>query len=132
MNTARATWIGFLCMAFAIVGLMGLFASFAAPLPLERALAREQALDQAQAAAHGQDPARDLAALRDRLDDSAAALLPVGGDMDARIAAERGAMRTRLQAEADAVATRLHWMIVIVTVMGAAFGAAVLHISRKA
>ena len=118
-------------MAFAAVGLMGLFASFAAPLPLERLLAREQALDQAQLAARSPDPERALAALRDRLDDSARALLPPGGDMDARIAAERGAMRVRLQAEAGAVAQRLHWMIAIVTIMGAAFGAAILHISRR-
>ena len=132
MNTSRAAWIGFLCMAFAAVGLMGLFASYAAPLPLERLLAREQALDEARVAARGPDPDKAIAALRPRLDDSAGALLPVSGDMDARIAAERAAVRLRLQAEAGAVAQRLHWMIVVVTLMSAAFGAAVLHISRRA
>ena len=118
-------------MTFAVVGLMGLFASFAAPLPLERELAREQTLDDALAASHGPDPAGAMAALRERLDDSAPALLPVGGDMDARIARERVAMRRRLEAEAGAVAQRLHWMIVIVTVMGAAFGATILHVGRR-
>jgi len=37
----------FVAMAFAVVGLTGVFATFAAPLPLERALAREAALDEA-------------------------------------------------------------------------------------
>ncbi len=130
MASSRGTWIGFLITTFAIVGLTGLFATFAAPLPLERAMAREQALDDAQAAAHRPDAVQAIEALRPRLDESAAALLPVGGDMDARIAAERVAMRTRLQIEADAISLRLKWLVSVVTVMGAAFGAAVLKFSR--
>ena len=39
------TWIAFLAMAFVVVGLAGLFASYAVPLPLQRAIAREAALD---------------------------------------------------------------------------------------
>lgn len=129
-SNSRNTWIGFLIVTFAIVGLTGLFATFAAPLPLERAVAREQALDDAQAASHRPDAAQAIEALRPRLDDSADALLPIGGDMDARIARERTAMRTRLQTEADAISTRLIWMISVVTVMGALFGVAVLKASR--
>ena len=131
MSSNRATWTGFLAVTFAIVGLVGLFASFAAPLPLEREAAREQALDDAVAAVHGASAAQALDALRPRLDDSADALLPIGGDMDARIARERVAMRARFAEEADAVAFRLHLMIGIVTVMGIVFGAAILHVSRK-
>jgi hypothetical protein len=127
-----ATWMAFLAMAFVIVGLTGLFASFATPLPLERALAREAALDDALTAAKGADAAAAIEALRPRLDDSAAALLPVGGDMAARIAAERIAMRARFQLEADTVVTRLRWLICVITVMAAAFGIAVLHIGRRA
>ncbi len=126
----RGTWIGFLIITFAIVGLTGLFATFAAPLPLERAMSREQALDDAQVAAHGPDATQAIEALRPRLDESAAALLPVGGDMDARIAAERAAMRTRLQIEADAISLRLKWLVSVVTVMCAAFGVALLRFSR--
>lgn len=126
-----ATWTAFLAMAFIVVGLAGMFASYAAPLPLERAMAREAALDSALQATHAPDPAAAIEALRDRLGDSADALLPVGGDMPARIAAERLAMRTRLSAEAGAEASRLRLLIGIVTLMGAAFGAAVLHMGRK-
>ena len=36
-------------MTFVVVGLTGLFATFAAPLPLQRALLREAALDEALA-----------------------------------------------------------------------------------
>jgi len=130
MASNRGTWMGFLVMAFAVVGFVGLFASFAAPLPLERALVREQALDEAAAASHRPDAAQAIEALRPRLDESTAALLPVGGDMEGRIARERVAMRIRLAAQADAVALRLRWMISVVTVMGAAFGVAVLKFSR--
>jgi hypothetical protein len=134
-ETARAggggTWTAFLAMAFIVVGLAGMFASYAAPLPLERAMARETALDAALQAARGPDPAGAIEALRDRLGESAEALLPVGGDMPARIAAERVAMRARLSAEAAAEASRLRLLIGIVTVMGAVFGAAVLHIGRR-
>ncbi len=129
-------WIGFLAAAFVVVGLTGLFATFAAPLPLERALGREQALDAAMVAAHGPDPLAALQALRDRLDDSADAVVPkpgapVPGDIDARIAAERTAMRTRLLADSQATSERLRWLICIVTIMSAVFGAAVMHAGRR-
>lgn len=123
-------WTAFLAMAFVVVGLSGIFASYAAPLPLARAVEREAALDEALAAAHRPDAQAAIEALRPRLAESADALLPVGGDMDARIAAERRAMRARLMAEAGAAATRARWIIGVVTLMGIAFGAAVLHAAR--
>lgn len=125
------TWAAFLAMAFVVVGLAGLFASYAVPLPLERALARDATLDAALAASRGPDPAAALAALRDDLGDSADVVLAPGGDLAARIGAERIAMRTRLRAEADAVARRTRWLLGIVTLMGAAFGVAILHIGRR-
>jgi hypothetical protein len=125
------TWAAFLVMTFVIVGLAGLFASFAVPLPLQRALARDAALDQALAAAHGPDPAATLAALRPQLAESADAILPQGGDFDGRVAAERAAMRGRLQAESDEVALRIRWLLCVVTAMAAAFGVAILHIGRR-
>jgi hypothetical protein len=88
-------------------------------------------LDDALAAARGGNADVAIAALRDRLDDSAAALLPVGGDMPARIAAERTAMRARFLAEAAAVATRIRWLICVITIMAALFGVAALHIGRQ-
>ena len=89
--------LGFLVMAFAVVGLVGIYASFAAPLPLQRALARDTALDAALAAAASPDPQAALKALARRLGDSAGPL--AGGDpatLPARIQAERIAMRASL------------------------------------
>ena len=129
------TWSGFLVAAFVTVGLVGLFATFAAPLPLQRGILRESALDAAQVAAHAPDPAAALAALGDRLDESADALIRPGGgvwpDLDARIAAERIAMRARMTTDEHALATRLRWLICLVTVMGAAFGVAILAAGRR-
>ncbi len=118
------TWIGFLTMTFAIVGLLGLFASFAAPLPLERALARETTLDQALAAG---DAKAALEPLRDRLDDSAATVIDGAGPLAARVAAARVAMRVSLQHEADAVGQRLRLMLGVVTLVAAGFGAFLLR-----
>ncbi len=129
------TWSGFLAAAFVTVGLMGLFATFAAPLPLQRAILREATLDAAQVAAHAPDPAAALAALGDRLDESGDALIRPGGgvwpDLDARIAAERIAMRARMTTDGQALATRLRWLICVVTLMGAAFGVAILAAGRR-
>jgi hypothetical protein len=126
------TWSAFLAMAFVVVGLCGLFASYAVPLPLQRALARDAALDEAQAAAHGPDPAAALEALRPQLGESADALLPPGPDIVTRITAERSAMRARFLAEADADARRIRLLLAVVTLMAAAFGIAILHMARRA
>jgi hypothetical protein len=128
---SAGTWTAFLAMAFVVVGLAGLFASYAAPLPLARALEREAALDAAERAVHGPDPQAAIEALRPRLGDSADLLLPVGGDMDARIAAARRAMRAELTEEARVAALRSRWIIGVVTAMGIAFGAAVVHAARR-
>lgn len=125
------TWAGFLTCAFAAVGLAGLFASYAAPLPLDRAMAREAALDDALVASRRQDAVAAIEALRPRLDESASRLLPVGGDMAARIADARREMRQQLAKEATVVAERTRWLICVVTVMAAAFGVAVLRIGRR-
>jgi hypothetical protein len=131
MGKVASTWMGFLAMAFAVVGLTGLFATFAAPLPLQRALARDQALDELLAGSAGPDLAATFERLRPRLAESGDALSPPGGDMAARIASERRAMHARFIAEADAAANRLRWLICIATVMAAVFGMAVLHIGSR-
>lgn len=128
---SAGTWTAFLAMAFIVVGLAGIFASYAAPLPLTRALERETALDDAQAALRGPDPRAAIEALRPRLGDSADALLPVGGDMPARIAAARRAMRAEMLHDAEAAAVRSRWIIGVVTLMGIVFGAAVIHAARR-
>ena len=119
--------MGFMAMTFVVVGLTGLFASFAAPLPLQRAMARDAALDEALAS--GGKP-EVLAALRERLDDSAAVVIDGTGPIDTRVTTARAAMRAELLHDADAVAERLRWMLVIVTVAGAIFGSVIVGASR--
>ncbi len=128
---ANLTWTGFLVVCFAIVGLVGVFGTFAATLPLHREIAREATLDEALQAVRGPNPASAIAALKDRLDDSAAALIPLPAAPEAAIAAERLAMRARFLAEADAIAARMHWMILIVTLMAAVFGAALMAFGAR-
>lgn len=125
------TFTGFLLMCFATCGMIGLFANFATPVPLYRMAAREVALDDAVKALASPDPAAALEALRPRLDESADALLPVGADMPARIAAERTAMRARMLADAHAVSERMTIMVITITAMAGVFGAAILQFSRR-
>jgi len=116
--------MGFLAMSYVIVGLIGGFATFAAPLTLERAMAREAALD-AALATKGEPAA--LAALAARLGDSAPALR--GADAAAlpgKVAAERLAMRERFRAEAADAVFRLRIVIALITVSAAAFGLALV------
>ncbi|MDE2199286.1 MAG: hypothetical protein KGJ41_09695 [Rhodospirillales bacterium] len=131
MQRGNGTWMAFLAITFAVVGLLGVFATYAVPLPLERALAREATLDDALAALHGPNPAAALEALRPRLGSSAAALLPPGDDMPARIAAERVAMRRHFHIEAAAEATRMRWLISIMTVVCGVLGVGMLAISGR-
>lgn len=114
--------MGFLAMTFLIVGLVGGFATFATPLPLERALAREDTLDAALAT--GADPA-GLAALGTRLGDSAVALKGAdAASLPGLVAAERLAMRDRFRTEAAGVSARLRWVIALMTLSAAGFGLA--------
>ena len=126
MQKPDSTWFVFLILTFAVVGMTGMFATFAAPIALQRAVLRDEALDAARAALAAPNPAAALEALRPRLDDSAAALLPIGGNMEARIAAERIAMHARMMIDHEATALRLRWLMAVVTIGSAAFGAAIL------
>ncbi len=122
--------LGFLAMAFAVVGLTGLLAAHVGRLPLERALAREAVLDQALAAGRAGDAAA-LEALRVRLGESAAPILPLGEGFEARVAAERVAMRARRMAEARSVGLRLQVMVVVVTLLAGGFGAMMMLAGRR-
>ena len=51
MRGSDATWVGFLAACFVVLGLAGVFATFAVPLPYERALARLGATASTDAAA---------------------------------------------------------------------------------
>ncbi len=123
MRRNSGTWMAFLAMTFAIVGMVGLFASYAAPIPLERALARDATLDEALAAG---DSKPALEPLRERLDDSAALVIDGQGPLAARVATARAAMHAALLENADQTGTQLRLMVCVVTVVGAVFGMVIL------
>jgi hypothetical protein len=127
----RASIVGFIAMCYGIIGLVGIFATFAVPIPLQRALAREETLDEAQAALHGPNPQAAIEALRPRLDDSAAALTPLPADAQAAIAAERRAMRARMREEEADIALRMRWMIGVITILAGGFGIALSGGGRR-
>ncbi len=128
MRRNSAAWMAFLAMAFAVVGLIGVFASYAAPLPLQRAMARDAALDEALATDGGKVA---LEPLRDRLDDSAAAVIDGDGPLAGRVAAARATMHAELEHEADAVGSRLRLELLVVTVVAAGFGMVVLGAAAR-
>jgi len=120
--SGRATWIGFLAMTFAVVGLSGLFATYAISAPWRRAALEITALD-------GGGPVE--ARIESALDPEAARrLAPSGISPDAALQAARAAVLHRAEEDATSAETRTRWLIAIVTVMGAAFGAAVLGAGR--
>ena len=123
MRRNTSTWMAFLAAAFAVVGLMGVFASYAAPIPLERAMARDATLDAALATG-GAKPALEL--LRDRLDDSAATVIDGVGPLVDRVASARAAMHASLEAEAAAVGERVRLELLVVTLVAAGFGLVIL------
>jgi hypothetical protein len=127
---ANGTWMAFLAITIGIVGLTGIFATYAAPLPLERALSHDAALDEVLAGAGKEDPAA-LAALRERLGSSAGVLEGPADTLPARVAAERARMRKEMLAEADAIAVRLRWLIGIITLTAIFFGSALVGAGRR-
>lgn len=119
--------MGFLAATFVIVGLAGLFASVAAPIPLQRAMARDAVLDQALAT-DGSKAA--LEPLRDQLDDSAAMVIDGAGPIAARVNAARAEMRVELLHDSDVLAARLRMLVIVITLVAALFGAAILGAGR--
>ena len=138
------SWTAFLMMAFAVVGLLAAFATYAAQIPLDRELARETALDQALAAERaggmfglGDTGPRGGPAGGGPLGPTRLGLAARGhrpdkiGSTEASLQAERVRMRAAFQAEADDVGFRLRIVIAAFTVTGALFGAFVLAIVRR-
>lgn len=118
-------WIAFLLMCFLVTGLAGLFTSYAAPIPLERALLRGAALDQVLV-----DPA-SLGSLRTALGASAERVLSGSGDIASRVAAERQRMLAEAEAEARSVGFRARLMLGTVTVLAAGLGTLILLLAAK-
>lgn len=129
--TDRATWTAFLLMCFAIVGLTGMFATYATSIPLERALIRTGTLDQVLAAARGPDSAARLAALRPALGQRADAVLSGPGDLWDRVAAERAVVLDEQGREARSVAHRTRIMVIIVTLMASLVGSGIMALGQR-
>ncbi len=135
-----ATWTGFLIMAFAVVGLVGAFSTYAAQLPFDRAYARSQTLDRVLAT-RAASPVTDaplssaaapqLEAFRPLLGDSADRVLTGPGTLEARVAAERSRMIADLHAESADYGLRLRVVIAAFTAAAALFGAMVLSIVKR-
>jgi hypothetical protein len=121
-----AAWTGFLVATICVVGLAGLFATYAAPIPYQRALTEEAALDQL-----AQTPPSQWPSLRDQLGESAA-ILTAPGPLAPRLAAERPALRARFIKEAQAQSAQLRLLLLVVTAMAALFGAILMRLQRRA
>lgn len=123
-----ASWTAFLVMAFAVLGLVGAMATYAAQIPFERALARDATL--AEALREEGQPAA-LAALRPALDDSAGVLDGPPDGLGARIAGERARLFVAAGHEAADIGLRLRIVLAVFTLACALFGAAVLSVVRR-
>jgi len=127
----RATWTAFLLMCFALVGLTGLFATYATSIPLERALIRTGTLDEVLAAARTPDSAARLAALRPALGEHADAVLSGPGELWDRVAAERAVVLNEQGREARSVAHRTRILVIIVTLMASLVGAGIMALAQR-
>jgi len=121
-------WAGFLVMAFIILGLCGLFATYAAQLPYQRADFAESKLDAAMGAPDAQ--AR-LDLLRDTLGDDAAGAFPDTGSVNHKIEVARHVLRRHFADQAADIALRLRIVIVVFTGGATLFGLMVVSILRR-
>ena len=113
-------------MCFLLTGLVGLFASYATSIPLERALHRNAVLDQALAS--GQP---DPAAINGVMGRNADAIINGPGDLPTRIAHAREIVLADATDEEGVVAGRTRLMVGLVTVLCAALGAGILLIASR-
>ena len=120
-----ATWTAFLVMCFALVGLTGLFATFATTIPLERALVRSSVLDQALV------PGANLEALRPALGSSGDAVLAGPGSLASRVAGARAAVLADQRRDSANIAYRIRLLVCVITILAAVVGAGILHLARR-
>ena len=126
-----ASWIGFLAMAFLVVGLVGALATYAAQIPFERALVRNTALDHlvATSTAGATAPSPQLL---EALGDSYAHVQGDAATLPERVATERRRMLEAFGRESEDFGFRLRIVIAAFTAAAALFGAAILSVVRRA
>ena len=117
----RNVWIAFLLVCFLLTGMVGLFASYGPSIPLERALHRITAVDDASAGG-----TLDAAALRLALGKAADDVLTGPGDVPARLARARAAIIADAEEDQAGVGARTRLMIFVVTGLAAALGTGIL------
>jgi hypothetical protein len=122
--------IGFLAISFLLVCLVGLFASYATPIPFARGFLREQAFDDALATAGKPDQQAQLAALSDRLGEQADLVIKGPGDLIDRVARARAEARTQIMGEAKAEGTQMRLLIIVTSIVCAIFGMALSGAGR--
>lgn len=117
-----SAWYGFLAITFAVVGLAGLFGSYACQVPYRRGEGAEQVLDRA-AATHSM---AELAAMKNDLGDNAAIMLRADQPLADRVVAARAATRARVVLDAADIGRRIRVVIGVITLVSALFGCALL------
>lgn len=120
------SWSAFLVTLFGLVGLCGMFASYAASIPLERGIARSVILDQAASA----DPQR-LETMRPVLGSLAATVIDGPGPLPERVAKARMVVVDEQRREAASVDYRTRLMLCVITVLAALMGCAILAVTRR-
>jgi hypothetical protein len=125
------SWTAFLVMLFAVVGLCGLFASYATSIPLERGLARSALLDQVLADAAAPDAKARLERLRTRLDSLAPAVLDGSGELVGRVKAARAVVEDEQRREVASLGFRVRLMLGVVTTLAAVLGVGILGLARR-
>ncbi|MGI4953027.1 MAG: hypothetical protein ACRYGM_14590 [Janthinobacterium lividum] len=124
-------WIAFLTTLFALVGLCGLFASYATSIPLERAAARRALLEQVLAFSDAPDAAERLRALAPRLDSLAEPLMTGPGTLPERVVAARTVVLDEQQRESVSLTYRVRLMLGVITVLAAGLGAGILNLVAR-
>lgn len=127
----NATWTAFLMMCFALVGLTGMFASYAVTIPLERTLGRVAVLDGVLAEGRQPDAAR-RATLRGMLGpDVGPRVLDGPGELFDRVAAQRAAVLEEGARETRSVIYRIRVLVLAVTAAAGLLGVGIMAISRR-
>lgn len=128
----QAAWTAFLLMCFALVGLTGMFASYAVVIPLDRTLARTAVLDGVLAEERQPDPAR-RATLRMMLGPEVAPRVLDGpGELFDRVAAQREVVLREGTQEERSVVYRVRLLVAVVTVMAGLVGGGIMALARRA
>lgn len=125
-RTTGGSWAAFLIMSYLVAGLAGMFAVYAAQLPFQRALARDQALDQLLrdgTVTPSLSPAFGM--------EKDAALLTGPGTLPDRIAVAREHLHADELRQAGRLRNRLLVFLGVTAAACALFGGMVLSIVRR-